>query len=109
MPHKKDSRLIWVKLDILADSMVPSLYLSFLLHESILCCHFQVNIKTITQILWLPPDQLGVGDSGSMSLVGLIYLHQNFNTAFYNQHFIKLTRKACANKIFPDQAAKPQV
>lgn len=50
----------------------------------------KVNLKTITQILWMPPDQLSIGDSSTMSLDPkrhrheiIMYTHQSVNFYYY--------------------------
>ena len=53
--------------------------------------YFQVNIKAILQILWMPPDQLAIGDSSSMSLVSLPKLHAGLGSAVgYNERISAL-------------------
>ncbi|XP_060601069.1 uncharacterized protein LOC132754458 [Ruditapes philippinarum] len=50
----------------------------------------KVNSKAITYVLWLPPDRVSVGDSGTMSLDPkkirseiIMYTHQSVNIYYY--------------------------
>ena len=49
-----------------------------------------MNSKAITYVLWLPPDRVSVGDSGTMSLDPkkiqseiIMYTHQSVNIYYY--------------------------